>query len=100
MALGALTALMTGTALAGGWAEVAITDGSEGPPIAGEEREIQFSLLQHGVTAVDFGEAQLTAVNAETGETHHGAGHEPWRRVLVGGRDLPGRGGLADRVRA
>ena len=54
VALGALTALMTGTALAGGWAEVVITDGSEGPPIAGEEREIQFTLLQHGVTAVDF----------------------------------------------
>ena len=87
VALGALAALMTGTALAGGWAEVVITDGSEAPPIAGEEREIQFSLLQHGVTAVDFGEAQLTAVNSETGEsitvpaTNHGGGS--WSAVVT-----------------
>jgi len=87
VALGALTALITGTALAGGWAEVVIADGSEGPPIAGEEREFQFSLLQHGVTAVDFGEAQLTAVNSETGEritvpaTNHGGGS--WSAVVT-----------------
>ena len=87
VALGALAALMTGTALAGGWAEVVITDGSEAPPIAGEEREIQFSLLQHGVTAVDFGEAQLTAVNSETGDsitmpaTNHGGGS--WSAVVT-----------------
>ncbi len=93
VALGALTALMTGTALAGGWAEVVITDGSEGPPIAGEEREIQFSLLQHGVTAVDFGNVQLTAVNADTGEsitvpaTSHGGGS--WSAVVT----FPAAGG-------
>ena len=87
VAVGAMTALMAGTALAGGWAEVVIADGSEGPPIAGEEREIQFSLLQHGVTAVDFGEAQLTAVSSETGEsitvpaTNHGGGS--WSAVVT-----------------
>ena len=97
VALGALTALMTGTALAGGWAEVVITDGSEGPPIAGEEREIQFTLLQHGVTAVDFGEVQLTAVNSETGESITVPATNHRRRVLVGSRYLPGRGRLADR---
>ena len=76
----ALMTLMTGTALAGGWAEVTMVDGAGDPPIAGEEREIRFSLLQHGVTAVDFGEAQLTAVNPDTGETitvaatNHGGG--------------------------
>lgn len=87
VALGALTALMAGTALAGGWAEVVIADGSEGPPIAGEEREIRFSLLQHGVTAVDFGQAQFTAVNLDTGETitvaaiNHGGGL--WSAVVT-----------------
>ena len=76
----ALVTLVTGTALAGGWAEVTMVDGSEDPPIAGEVREIRFSLLQHGVTAVDFGEAQLTAVHPDTGEsirvaaTNHGGG--------------------------
>ena len=83
----ALTALMTSVALAGGWAEVVMEDGSEGPPSAGEEREIRFSLLQHGVTAVDFGEVQLTATNSETGEvisfpaTNHGGGS--WSAIVT-----------------
>ena len=66
--LAALLALITGTALAGGWAEVVMTDASQDPPVAGETGEIQFTLLQHGVTAVDFGDVALTAVNTETGE--------------------------------
>ena len=86
-ALGALMALTAGAAVAGGWAEVTVVDGSEGPPVAGEEREIRFSLLQHGVTAVDFGEVQLTAVNAETGQTinvpatHRGGGS--WSAIVT-----------------
>ena len=66
--LAALLALITGTALAGGWAEVVMTDASEDPPVAGESGEIEFTLLQHGVTPVDFGDVNLTAVNTETGE--------------------------------
>jgi hypothetical protein len=79
-ALAALMALAAGTALAGGWADVTLVDGAEDPPIAGEEREIRFQLLQHGVTAVDFGEVQLTAAHQDTGEaitvaaTSHGGG--------------------------
>jgi hypothetical protein len=86
-AVAALTALMTTVALAGGWAEVVMEDGSEGPPIAGEEREIRFTLLQHGVSAVDFGEVELTATNADTGEvisvpaTNHGGG--AWSAVVT-----------------
>ena len=78
--LAALLALITGTAIAGGWAEVVMTDASEGPPVAGEPGEIEFTLLQHGVTAVDFGEVQLTAIHPESGEeftvsaTHRGGG--------------------------
>jgi hypothetical protein len=86
-AVAVLTALMTTVALAGGWAEVVMEDGSEGPPIAGEEREIRFTLLQHGVTAVDFGEVQLTVTNSQTGEvisvpaTNHGGGS--WSAIVT-----------------
>ena len=66
--MAALLTLVTGTALAGGWAEATILTGSEDPPVAGEEREIRFSLLQHGVTAVDDGNVSLTATHPETGE--------------------------------
>jgi hypothetical protein len=67
-AVTALT-LMTGVALAGGWAEVGMVDGAEDPPIAGEEREIRFVLLQHGLTAVDDGDVHLTATHEATGDT-------------------------------
>jgi hypothetical protein len=86
-AVAALTALMTTVALAGGWAEVVMEDGPEGPPIAGEEREIRFTLLQHGVSAVDFGEVQLTATSGETGgaisvpATNHGGGS--WSAIVT-----------------
>ena len=78
--LAALLALITGTALAGGWAEVVMTDASADPPVAGETGEIEFSLLQHGVTPVDFGNAQLTGIQPDTGQeisvpaTNHGKG--------------------------
>lgn len=57
----ALASLMAGAAAAGNYAEVGYTDGMDAPPTAGEEREIRFSLLQHGVTPVDFGQVTLTA---------------------------------------
>lgn len=78
--LAALLALITGTALAGGWAEVVMTDASEDPPLAGETGEIQFWLFQHGVTPVDFGDVELTAIHRDTGQgftvpaTNHGKG--------------------------
>jgi hypothetical protein len=67
-ALAALLTLVTTTALAGGWAEVTMLGDSGDPPVAGEEREIRFSLLQHGVTAVDDGQVNLTAVHPDSGE--------------------------------
>ena len=86
-ALAAMLAFMTGTALAGGWAEVSLTDSPEDPPIAGEERDVRFSLLQHGVTAVDFGEVQLTATHQDSGQIiavparNHGGGI--WSAVVT-----------------
>ena len=63
-ALGAaslLVALTAGAAAAGNYADVGFIDGMSEPPTAGEEREIRFSLLQHGVTPVDHGQVVLTA---------------------------------------
>lgn len=75
----ALLTVVTGTALAGGWAEATILTDSGDPPVAGEEREIRFSLLQHGVTAVDHGRVNLTATHPDTGE-----------QIVVGATSLGG----------
>ena len=56
-----LVTLTAGAAAAGNYADVGFIDGMSEPPIAGEEREIRFSLLQHGVTPVDHGQVVLTA---------------------------------------
>ena len=65
--LGGLLALTTATALAGGYAEALISGGDE-PPTAGEEREVRVTLLQHGVTPVDWGQVMITATLPGTGE--------------------------------
>lgn len=78
--LAALVALATGTALAGNFGEVTFIDGAEGPPTAGEEREIRFSLLQHGVAPIEDGRVDMTLTHGGTGEemtvqaTHLGDG--------------------------
>jgi hypothetical protein len=78
--LAALVALATGTALAGNFGEVAFVDGADGPPTAGEEREIRFSLLQHGVAPIEDGRVDVTVTHGGTGEeltvqaTHLGDG--------------------------
>lgn len=59
--LTALLGLVAGTALAGNFAEVTMLDSADDPPRAGESRDIEFRLLQHGVTPVTFGDVQLTA---------------------------------------
>lgn len=69
-ALTTLTALMTfatATVLAGNFGEVTIIDGAEGPPTAGETREIRFVLLQHGVTPIEDGRVDVTLTNPESG---------------------------------
>ena len=67
-ALGSLLVLATGTALAGNFGEVTFIDGADGPPTAGEEREIRFELLQHGVAPIEDGRVELTVTNRETYE--------------------------------
>jgi hypothetical protein len=56
-----LVAVAGGTALAGNYVEVEITAGMGEPSAVGEERELRFSLLQHGVTPVDHGQVLVTA---------------------------------------
>ena len=65
----ALTTLAAGAVLAGGWASATLTPTSGEPPVAGEERELTVTLLQHAQTPVDFGEVQLTATHTGTGAT-------------------------------
>jgi hypothetical protein len=60
-ALVALGGLSTATALAGNFAEVTMTDVAGDPPVAGEEREFRFVLLQHGVSPIDHGTVELQA---------------------------------------
>jgi hypothetical protein len=66
--LGTLGLLVAGTALAGNFGEVTFIDGADGPPSAGEEREIRFSLLQHGVAPIQDGRVELTVTNRQTHE--------------------------------
>jgi hypothetical protein len=66
--LAVATLAFAGTALAGGWAEVSMSDATT-PPVAGETQEIRFVLMQHGVTPVAFGQASVTAVLPGTDET-------------------------------
>ena len=61
-----LTLLMASTAFAGGWASATLdrqpTDPGEGGTLV-----VGFTLLQHGVTPVDWGQPVVALVNADTG---------------------------------
>ena len=75
-----LILVLAGTTLAGNFGEVTILDEGDGPPSAGEVREIRFALLQHGVTPIEDGRVDLTISNPATGDeitaraTHEGDG--------------------------
>ena len=64
----AMLALVAGSVVAGGWAEVTVAP-DVGEPVAGEDRELRLTVLQHGVAPVDWGNVNLTGTNPETGET-------------------------------
>jgi hypothetical protein len=55
--------------LAGGWATIVADDASPPEPRVGEEVEYGFTVLQHGVTPVNFDEPTLRLANVLTGET-------------------------------
>jgi hypothetical protein len=78
--LAAVAALAAGTAFAGNFGEVTFIDGAQGPPTAGEEREVRFALLQHGVAPIEDGRVGVTLTHSESREevtvqaTHLGDG--------------------------
>ena len=65
-AAGALALLISSTALAGGWASATL-DEQPSDPGAGGTLRLGFTLLQHGITPVDWGEAQVSLVDADSG---------------------------------
>lgn len=62
------TFLIAGGVLAGGFATVSV-DPPPDDPSAGEPIQIDFTVLQHGITAVDDGPMEITLVNRDTGES-------------------------------
>jgi hypothetical protein len=61
-----LTLLITSTALAGGWASATL-DRQPADPGEGGTLVVGFTLMQHGVTPVDWGQPVVTLVNPESG---------------------------------
>ncbi|HEX2194758.1 MAG TPA: hypothetical protein VHK63_07385 [Candidatus Limnocylindria bacterium] len=73
MVSGAVLALLIALPVAaGGWATVSVEDGG---PTEGGGTTVGITLLQHGVTPVDFGEVAILAVNEQTGERITATGH-------------------------
>ena len=64
----AATLILSSTALAGGWANAIMDDPPPDPPSAGEPFTIGFTLLQHGVTAVNDPAPVVNLRNPATGE--------------------------------
>ena len=63
-----LTLLLAATALAGGWANAVMDTPPDDPPGPNQSVTLGFTLMQHGVTPVDWGSAQIVLTNADTGE--------------------------------
>ena len=65
----ALTLFLASTAFAGGWANAVMDAPPDDPGGPNQPITIGFTLLQHGVTPVDWGPTQIVLTNAETGES-------------------------------
>jgi hypothetical protein len=64
-----LTLLLATTALAGGWAMATQDPPPDDPGGPNEPITIGFTLMQHGVTPVDWGPTSVVLINEATGET-------------------------------
>jgi hypothetical protein len=65
----ALTLIVATTALAGGWANAIMDTPPDDPVTPGKPITVGFTLLQHGVTPVDWGTAQVVLTNEATGQS-------------------------------
>jgi hypothetical protein len=65
----ALTLLLASTAFAGGWANAIMDAPPADPGGPNQPITIGFTLLQHNVTPVDWGNTQIVLSNAATGES-------------------------------
>lgn len=63
-----LSLILAATAFAGGWANAVMDPPPDDPPGTTEPVTLGFTLMQHGVTPVDWGNAQVVLTNAETGQ--------------------------------
>ena len=65
----ALTLILATSALAGGWAQAIMDSPPDDPGGANQPVTIGFTLLQHGVTPVDWGTAKVVLTNEATGQS-------------------------------
>ncbi|HYN64399.1 MAG TPA: hypothetical protein VES36_07340, partial [Candidatus Limnocylindrales bacterium] len=65
----ALTLILATSALAGGWANAIMDTPPDDPGGPNQPITIGFTLLQHGVTPVDWGAAKIVLTNAATGQS-------------------------------
>jgi len=63
-----LTLILAATAFAGGWANAVMDTPPADPAGTNEPVTLGFTLMQHGVTPVDWGTAQIVLTNDETGQ--------------------------------
>jgi hypothetical protein len=63
-----LTLILAATAFAGGWANAVMDTPPDDPAGPNEPVTLGFTLMQHGVTPVDWGTAQVVLTNDETGQ--------------------------------
>lgn len=63
-----LSLILAATAFAGGWANAVMDAPPDGPAGTNEPLTLGFTLMQHGVTPVDWGNAQIVLTNDETGQ--------------------------------
>jgi hypothetical protein len=63
-----LAGLVAGTVVAGGWAEVAVTDPPLDPPV-GSGTTVGLQVMQHGVTPVSWPTLTVVATDKVTGES-------------------------------
>jgi hypothetical protein len=63
-----LTLILAATAFAGGWANAVMDTPPDDPAGPNEPVTLGFTLMQHGVTPVDWGTAQIVLTNDQTGQ--------------------------------